>query len=121
MDQALGMIEEHAAFTRTGAGGVAQIATRGLVAVSFTHYDTRDGDPNLHEHVVVSNKIQGVDGVWRALDARGLHAMKVAASDRYNTELTTRVRRLDRRRRDREAHPGRAGNPCGRSPGSRPG
>jgi conjugative relaxase-like TrwC/TraI family protein len=92
MAEALAMIEEHAAFTRTGARGVAQIATRGLVAVSFTHYDTRDGDPNLHEHVVVSNKICGVDGVWRALDARGLHAMKVAASDRYNTALTARVR-----------------------------
>ena len=40
----------------------------------------------------VSNKVQGVDGVWRALDARGLHAMTVTASEHYNTELTARIR-----------------------------
>jgi conjugative relaxase-like TrwC/TraI family protein len=42
---AVGMLEEHAAFTRTGAGGIAQVDTNGLVAVAFDHYDSRAGEP----------------------------------------------------------------------------
>jgi conjugative relaxase-like TrwC/TraI family protein len=89
--ETLAFLETHAAHTRTGADGVAQIDTTGLVAVAFTHYDSRAGDPNLHTHVAVSNKVQGVDGVWRALDARGLHAMAVTASEHYNTRIQTHV------------------------------
>lgn len=29
----------------------------------------------------------GLDGRWRSLDARGLHALGVAASERYNTRF----------------------------------
>jgi conjugative relaxase-like TrwC/TraI family protein len=91
MTETLAFLEAHAAHTRTGADGVAQVDTAGLVAVAFTHYDSRAGDPNLHTHVAVSNKVQGVDGVWRALDARGLHAMAVTASEHYNTRIQTHV------------------------------
>ncbi|GLW58574.1 MobF family relaxase [Kitasatospora phosalacinea] len=94
-DAALELLEEHAAHTRTGSTGQAQIDTKGLVAVAFDHYDSRAGDPNLHTHVVIANKIQGVDGKWRSLDARGLLAMTVATSEFYNsrfeTELTARL------------------------------
>jgi conjugative relaxase-like TrwC/TraI family protein len=91
MTETLAFIETHAAHTRTGADGIAQLDTTGLVAVAFTHYDSRAGDPNLHTHVAVSNKVQGVDGVWRALDARGLHAMAVTASEHYNTRVQAHV------------------------------
>ena len=53
MTQALDLVEDHAAFTRTGAGGIAQIATNGLIAAAFEHWDSRAGDPNLHTHVAV--------------------------------------------------------------------
>jgi conjugative relaxase-like TrwC/TraI family protein len=86
---ALALLEQHAAFTRTGAGGIAQVDTLGLVAVAFDHYDSRDGDPNLHTHVAVSNKICGTDGVWRALDGRALYRITVAASEHYNTAFQT--------------------------------
>lgn len=89
MTGALELLEDHAAFTRTGAGGVAQIATKGLIAAAFDHYDSRAGDPNPHTHVAVSSKVQGVDGVWRSLDARGLYRMTVAASEQYNTAFET--------------------------------
>ncbi|MFG1926852.1 MobF family relaxase [Cryptosporangium sp. NPDC048952] len=92
---ALAMLEEHAAFTRTGTGGIAQIATDGLIAAAFDHYDSRDGDPNLHTHVAIVNKVRGVDGKWRSLDARALYRITVAASERYNTafqaSLTARL------------------------------
>src|SRR5690606_31745565 len=48
--------------------------------------------PNLHTHVAVSNKVQGADGKWRALDARVLHAVGVAASERYNTLVEDELR-----------------------------
>jgi len=83
--EALDLVEEHGAFTRTGHGGVAQIETDGLIAAAFEHWDSRAGDPNLHTHVAVSSKVRGVDGKWRSLDARTLYRMTVAASEVYNT------------------------------------
>ncbi|SFT82430.1 DNA primase, catalytic core [Geodermatophilus amargosae] len=83
----LAWLEGTAAFTRLGAGGVRQVETTGLIAAVFTHRDSRAGDPDLHTHVAVSNKVQTRDGQWRALDGRVLHKANVAASERYNTRL----------------------------------
>jgi conjugative relaxase-like TrwC/TraI family protein len=80
-------LEQHAAFTRVGRGGVAQIDTTGLVCAMFDHRESRAGDPDLHTHVAVANKVCGVDGKWRSLDARGLYGLGVAASERYNTRF----------------------------------
>lgn len=90
---AMAWLETEAAVTRVGAGGVAQVDTRGLVATAFDHIDSRAGDPNLHTHVAVSNKVQGLDGKWRSLDGRVLHALGVAASERYNTLVETELSR----------------------------
>jgi TrwC relaxase len=88
---ALTYLQQHAAFTRTGAQGVAQIDTDGFIAAVFTHRDSRAGDPGLHSHVAVSNKVRGVgaDGVprWLALDGRPLFKATVAASELYNTRI----------------------------------
>jgi conjugative relaxase-like TrwC/TraI family protein len=83
--QAMNLIEDHAAYTRTGTGGIAQIGTHGLTAAAFEHWDSRAGDPDLHTHVAVSSKVQGTDGKWRSLDARALYRITVAASECYNT------------------------------------
>lgn len=92
---AMTWLETEAALTRVGSGGVAQVDTKGLVATAFDHIDSRSGDPNLHTHLAVANKVQGLDGKWRSLDGRVLHALGVAASERYNTmievELTRRL------------------------------
>lgn len=84
---ALGWLESHAAYTRVGRGGVAQIDATGLICAMFDHRESRAGDPDLHTHVAVANKVCGVDGKWRSLDARGLYALGVAASERYNTRF----------------------------------
>ena len=89
--EALELIEDHAAYTRTGTGGIAQIATSGLTGAAFEHWDSRAGDPNLHTHVAISAKVQGTDGTWRALDARGLYHLRVAASECYNTAFEARL------------------------------
>ena len=55
-------LQREAPFTRRAANGVRQVPTRGLVAARFTHRDARAGDPDLHTHVAVSNKVQALDG-----------------------------------------------------------
>jgi TrwC relaxase len=104
-------VDPRPAFTRTGTDGVAQIATRGLIAAEFEHWDSRAGDPNLHTHVAVSAKVMGTDGAWRALDGRPLHSAAVAISETYNTvfeaELTARLG---------VAFTARPGTPEGREP-----
>ena len=88
---ALAYIEREALFTRLGAGGVRQVDVRGLVATAFTHRDSRAGDPDLHTHVAVANKVQTLDGRWLAIDARPLYKAVVAASETYNTSLEARL------------------------------
>jgi TrwC relaxase len=80
-------IEDHALFTRTGPQGVRQVNVRGLVAAVFTHRDSRAGDPDLHTHVAVANKVQTLDGRWLSIDGRLLFKANVAASETYNTTL----------------------------------
>ena len=84
---ALTFIEKHALFTLTGPQGIRQVNVRGLVATAFTHRDSRAGDPDLHTHVAVANKVQTVDGRWLSIDGRVLFKANVAASETYNTAL----------------------------------
>jgi conjugative relaxase-like TrwC/TraI family protein len=84
---ALAFIEKHALFTRTGPQGIRQVNVRGLVAAAFTHRDSRAGDPDLHTHVAVANKVQTLDGRWLSIDGRVLFKANVAASETYNTAL----------------------------------
>ncbi|HZL73901.1 MAG TPA: MobF family relaxase, partial [Propionibacteriaceae bacterium] len=84
---ALAFIEKHALFSRTGPQGIRQVNVRGLVAAAFTHRDSRAGDPDLHTHVAVANKVQTLDGRWLSIDGRVLFKANVAASETYNTAL----------------------------------
>lgn len=83
----LAWAEENVVRTRQGAGGLAQIRTRGLLAAEFTHFDTRSGDPDLHSHVLISNKVQSTDEKWRALDGRPLFMNHQTLSARYDAAL----------------------------------
>ena len=59
--------------SRSGRNGVVQEDVEGVVATAFTHFDSRAGDPQLHDHVVVANRARSAsDGAWRTLDSRGL-------------------------------------------------
>src|SRR4051794_3226937 len=87
VSDALAWLENTATYTRIGRNGVAQVEVRGLIAAAFTHRDSRAGDPDLHTHLAISNKVQTLDGRWLALDGRPIYKNKVAASERYNTRL----------------------------------
>lgn len=91
VDQVLAFVEERVLRTRTGHAGATAMGTRGLVAAAFDHWDSRSGDPNLHTHVVVANKVQGGNGAWRSLDGRVLHKAAVAVSELYDDLLADRL------------------------------
>lgn len=108
-------MEREVAATRTGItaydGAVAQVDVTGLIATAFDHFDSRAGDPHLHTHVVISNKVQTVlDCKWRSLDGRPMHAAVVALSELHESlfaDVLTRSLgvRWEMRERGRDRHP----------------
>ncbi len=89
----LQIVERDGARTRIGAGGTVQVPTCGLIAAGFDHYDSRDGDPQLHTHVTVANRVQGPDGVWRTVFSQRLFRSAVAMSELYDAALADAVTR----------------------------
>jgi hypothetical protein len=69
----------------------------GLVASLFLHHLSRDGDPQLHVHVVIWNRIQradGADDTWRTLDSRSLHGQRLGVAPVADRILETRLSAL---------------------------
>lgn len=101
-------MERELAATRTGVSvagnatsvagegrAVAQVGVTGLIAMTFDHWDSRANDPHLHTHVVVSNKVKTLlDGKWRSLDGRGLHAATVAMSELHEAIVMDELTRV---------------------------
>lgn len=97
--EVVAFIEREVAATRAGAtigdGAAAQVDVRGVIATAYDHYDSRSGDPHLHTHVVISNKVQTVlDDKWRSLDSRPMHAATVAISELHEGVFADRLTRL---------------------------
>ena len=85
----LAYAEREVFHSRSGTNGVVQEDVEGVVAAAFTHWDSRAGDPQLHDHVVVANRAQSVsDGTWRTLDSRGLFKSLVALSELHQGVLS---------------------------------
>jgi conjugative relaxase-like TrwC/TraI family protein len=85
VDATLQWLEESVIHTRAGRNGVAHLGTRGAIAAAFDHWESRAGDPQLHTHLVIANRVQRItDGAWVTLDSRTLYKAAVAASEHYN-------------------------------------
>jgi conjugative relaxase-like TrwC/TraI family protein len=80
--EAIGYLDEHLG-ARRGHGGVQHVSGQGLVVVGFDHRTSREGDPLLHTHLVIANRVQGPDGRWTALDGRDLYRHRLAADAIY--------------------------------------
>jgi conjugative relaxase-like TrwC/TraI family protein len=80
--EAVGYLDEHLG-ARRGHGGHEHVAGQGVLAVGFDHRTSREGDPLLHTHLVIANRVQGPDGRWTALDGRDLYRHRVAADAIY--------------------------------------
>jgi conjugative relaxase-like TrwC/TraI family protein len=80
--EAVGYLDEHLG-ARRGHGGVQHVSGQGVLAVGFDHRTSREGDPLLHTHLVIANRVQGPDGRWSALDGRDLYRHRLAADAIY--------------------------------------
>ena len=98
--EAVAWLERHAAYTRTGHHSSRTGEWRdgdGLVASLFLHHLSRDGDPQLHVHVAIWNRVQradGADGTWRTLDSRTLHSQRLAVAPVADRILETKLSTL---------------------------
>jgi hypothetical protein len=98
--EAVAWLERHATYTRTGHHSARSGEWRdgaGLTASLFLHHLSRDGDPQLHVHVAIWNRVQradGADGKWRALDSRSLHNQRLAVAPVADRILETRLSAL---------------------------
>lgn len=81
-------LENNVIMTRRGHNGVRQIDTKsGIIGTKFRHYDSRAGDPNLHDHVVIANRVEGADDKWSSIDGRTLYQYGVECSELYNSRV----------------------------------
>ncbi|WP_169813529.1 MobF family relaxase [Nocardia vaccinii] len=87
VDDAMGWLERHGIYTRMGRNGVRQVDVEGIVAARFTHRESRCGDPDLHTHLVIANRVRTLDGRWRTLDGAMIYRLVVTVSEIYNSRL----------------------------------
>jgi conjugative relaxase-like TrwC/TraI family protein len=80
--EAVAYLDEHLG-ARRGHGGVQHVSGQGVLAVGFDHRTSREGDPLLHTHLVIANRVQGPDGRWTALDGRDVYRHRLAADAIY--------------------------------------
>ena len=98
--EAVGWLDRHAAYTRTGHHSARTGEWRdgdGLIASLFLHHLSPDGDPQLHVHVAIWNRIQRADGAddkWRTLDSRSLHNQRLGVAPVADRILETRLSAL---------------------------
>ncbi|WP_288781796.1 MobF family relaxase [uncultured Kocuria sp.] len=88
----LDWVENHVVQTRAGHGGAVKVPAEGIIASLFDHFDSRAGDPQMHTHAVLANRVQRVsDGKWVTLDSYTMHRWVVAVSEMYNNTLYDRL------------------------------
>lgn len=88
----LDYLERHGATTRVRVNGDRQYPeTGGLVMAAFRQATSREDDPQLHTHVVISTKVRTADGRWMALDARYLKRRQRALGGLYQSVLRAQL------------------------------
>ena len=87
VDAALGYLQREACWTRRGAGGAEFVKGNGYLAAAFEHRSSRNGDPQLHTHVLVANATQGPDGRWTRLYHPAIYEHAQTASYLYQAQL----------------------------------
>ena len=104
-------MQPRAPVSRPATAPLRRSTSTGLIATAFDHFDSRAGDPHLHTHVVISNKVRTVlDGKWRSLDGRPMHAAVVALSELHEALFADALTRAlgvewEQRERGRDRNP----------------
>ncbi len=87
-------IFRHCATTRVGAAGPnLRVEAGAMLAATFLHRTSRDGDPQLHVHATIFNLVKThADGLFRALHGYPLYSWKMAAGAAFRSHLAYLMR-----------------------------
>ena len=89
---ALGYMQREACWTRRGAGGSEFAKGNGYLAAAYLHRSSRNGDPQLHTHVLVANATRA-DGRWTRLYHPAIYDHATTASYLYEAHLRDELSR----------------------------
>jgi conjugative relaxase-like TrwC/TraI family protein len=84
---ALAYLQREACWTRRGASGREFVQGNGLLAAAYLHRSSRNGDPQLHTHVLVANATKGPDGRWTRLYHPAIYEHAKTAGYLYEAQL----------------------------------
>ena len=74
-------LQAEAVASRAGRNGVIRVEVpEGATVAAFDHWTSRAGDPHVHTHLIVHNRVLCEDGKWRTLDGRLLYRNAAAAA-----------------------------------------
>ena len=77
----VGFLQSEAVASRAGRNGVIRVEVPdGATIARFDHWTSRAGDPHVHSHLIVHNRVRCEDGKWRTLDGRLLYRNAAAAA-----------------------------------------
>ena len=108
---ALDYLQDEAGYSRTGYhGAIPRDPTTGRkladhstgqfvdahewVVASFAQHTSRNGDPQMHIHNAILNRVECPDGQWRTIDSRGMRKARAGAAaigERVMEEQLTRT------------------------------
>jgi conjugative relaxase-like TrwC/TraI family protein len=87
VEVALNYMQREACWTRRGKGGATFVRGNGYLAAGYTHRSSRNGDPQLHTHVLIANATKGPDGKWTRLYHPAIYEHATTASYIYEAHL----------------------------------
>lgn len=87
VSEALAVMEAEACRVRRGVHGERTLDGAGFVGAAFRHRQSREGDPQLHTHVVVANMAAGPDDRWTSLHGAHLFDFAAAVGACYQSAL----------------------------------
>jgi conjugative relaxase-like TrwC/TraI family protein len=87
VEAALGYMQANACWTRRGAGGAEFVQGNGYLAAAYLHRSSRNGDPQLHTHVLIANATKGPDGRWTRLYHPAIYEHAKTAGYLYEANL----------------------------------
>ena len=89
---ALAYMQREACWTRRGAGGAEFLRGEGYLAAAYLHRSSRNGDPQLHTHVLVANATKA-EGRWTRLYHPAIYDHATTASYLYEAHLRDELSR----------------------------
>lgn len=89
---ALHYMQREACWTRRGAGGHEFLKGDGYLAAAYRHRTSRNGDPQLHTHVLIANATRA-EGRWTRLYHPAIYEHATTASYVYEAHLREELSR----------------------------